>query len=69
MGGGGLKILKAVVNKVHLAVVHLVVPPTDLVPVDLVPCNGLRLGHFPVVTDEKVKFSKYAAEVIRFCQI
>ena len=62
-------ILGAVVTMVHLAAAHQVVPPADLVPVDLVPGNGLGLGHALVIADEKVKFSKYAAQVIRICQI
>ena len=41
----------------------------NLVPVDLVPGNVLGLGYFPDIADEKVKLSKYDAEVIQFCQI
>ena len=46
-----------------------VVPPADLVPVILVPSNKTRLGHALVIADEKVKFSEYAAKVIRIRQI
>ena len=47
IGRGGLIILEAVVNKVHIAAAHQVVPPADLVPVGLVPGIGLGLGHSP----------------------
>ena len=54
---------------VHIAAAHQVVPPADLVPVDLGPGYQLVLGHALVIADEKVKFSKYAAQVIQFCPI
>ena len=69
IGRGGLIILKAVVNMVHIAAAHQVVPPADLVPVGLVPGIGLGLGYALVIADEKVKFSKYAAQVVRICLI
>ena len=64
---GGLIILEAVVNMVHIAAAYQLVPPADLVPADVGP--GYRLGHALVIADEKVKFSKYAAQVIQICQI
>ena len=67
--GGGLIILETVVNMVHIAAAYQVVPPADLVHVDLGPGYGLGLGHALVIADEKVTFSKYAAQVIRFCPI
>jgi hypothetical protein len=54
---------------VHIVNAHQVVPPADLVPVGLVPGIGLGLGHALVIADEKVKFSKYAAQVVRICLI
>ena len=66
---GGLIILEAVVNMVHIAAAYKLVPPADLVPVDVGPGYRLGLGHALVIADEKVKFSKYAAQVIRFCPI
>ena len=54
---------------VHIVNAHQVVPPDHLVPVGLVPGIGLGLGYALVIADEKVKFSKYAAEVIRICLI
>ena len=69
IGGGGLIILKATVNVIHIAAAQQVVPAADLVPVDLGPGYGLGLGYALVIADEKVKFSKYAAEVIRICLI
>ena len=69
IGGGGLIILKATVNVIHIAAAQQVVPAADLVPVDLGPGYGLGMGHALVIADEKVKFSKYVAQVIRFCPI
>ena len=69
IGRGGLIILEAVVNMVHIVNAHQVVPPADLVPVGLVPGIGLGLGHALVIADEKVKFSKYSAQVVRICLI
>ena len=66
---GGLIILEAVVNMVHIAGAYQVVPPADLVPVDVGPGYRLGLGHALVIADEKVKFSKYAAQGIRLCPI
>ena len=54
---------------VHIAAAHQVVLPADLVPVDLGPGYRLGLGHALVIADENLKFSKYAAQVIRFCPI
>ena len=66
---GGLIILEAVVNMVHIAAAYPVVPPADLVPVDVGPGYRLGLGHALVIADEKVKFLKYAAQGIRLCPI
>ena len=68
-GGGGLIILDAVLNVVHIAAAYQVVPPADLIPVDLGPGYRLGLEHALIIADEKVNFSKYAAQVIRFCLI
>ena len=65
----GLIILEAEVSMVHIAAAYQVVPPADLVPVNLGPSYRLGLGHAPVIADEKVKFSKCAAQVIQFCPI
>ena len=56
-------------NMVHTAAAYQVVPPADLVPVDLGPGYWLGLEHALVIADERVKFLKYAAQVIRFCPI
>ena len=53
--GGGLIILEAVVNMVHIAAAYQVVPPADLVHVDLGPGYGLGLGHALVIADQKVE--------------
>ena len=54
---------------IHIAAAYQVVPPADLVPVDLGPGYRLGLEHALVIADERVKISKYAAQVIRFCPI
>ena len=54
---------------VHIAAAYQEVPPADLVPVDLGPGYWLGLEHALVIADERAKFSKYAAQVIRFCPI
>ena len=69
IGGGGLIILEATVNVIHIEAAQQVVPAADLVPVDLRPGYGLGLGHALVIADEKVNFFKYAAEVIHICLI
>ena len=56
-------------NMVHIAAAYQVVPPADLEPVDLGPGYWLGLEHALVIADERVKFSKYAAHVIRFCLV